>query len=79
MEQLVFECDECGSEFETKTALAGHKGGAHSKDLVPIKHGTEYGYVQHVRREVPIGDDDECGCRAAHAKFQGDRRRALNK
>lgn len=42
----------------------------------PINHGTPGGYQAHKRHEVPIPDDDSCGCRAARKKDNADRNRA---
>lgn len=74
---MTFRCEDCDKEFDSVRAYAGHRGGAHSRPLVEIRHGTPYGYVQHVRRRVPIDDDDTCGCRSAHAKAQAERRERL--
>jgi hypothetical protein len=70
---MKYRCEDCGEEFDDPRRYAGHRGGAH-KELVDIRHGTEYGYVQHIRRGVLIGDDDPCGCRRAHADYQAKRR-----
>lgn len=59
---MNFRCDECGSQFKTAFSLHGHTGGAHRRALVPIRHGTQWGYEQHIRRGV-----EPCSaCRAAH-------------
>lgn len=72
-----YRCEECDLAFEGAKEYAGHRGGKHGRELVDIRHGTEYGYVQHIRREVPVDDDDTCGCRAAHATYQAERRKRL--
>ena len=76
---MKYRCEDCGKEYDDARQFAGHRGGAHSRELVDIRHGSEYGYVQHVRRGIPIDDDDPCGCRSAHAAYQSERRKALAK
>lgn len=78
--ESMYKCtrEGCNASFQTREALAGHLGGRHGKRaLVPLRHGTAYGYVQHIRRKIPIEPDDPCGCRAAHAKMQRERRNKL--
>jgi hypothetical protein len=52
-------------------------GGRHGRKLVPIRHGTYNGYIQHVRRKVPVDENDSCGCRAAQSAYQRERRTRL--
>lgn len=71
-------CPECGDKFDNRHARAGHIGSAHRRKLVPIEHGTEKGYIYHIRRGVPFPEDegdDPCGCRKAHAAHHLNRRR----
>lgn len=53
MSTEMFECELCGKKFDSKKKLNGHRGGAHYRKLVPIRHGTEWGYQQHIHRNKP--------------------------
>lgn len=44
-----------------------------------IRHGENAGYQAHYRLGVPINDLDSCGCRAAHAKYNSDKRGGIPK
>ena len=71
-------CPECEAEFENRYALSGHIGSAHRRKLVPIEHGTERGYIYHIRRGTPFPEDEggePCGCRAEHNRHHAARRR----
>jgi hypothetical protein len=71
-------CTECDAKFDNRHALAGHIGSAHRRELVPIPHGEERGYIYHIRRGVPFPEDEgeePCGCRKAHAHHHAQRRR----
>lgn len=38
----------------------------------PIAHGTYGGYQTHIRRKVPIDDQDSCGCRKAERIYMSE-------
>jgi len=61
---MSYQCEECRKEFKSFSALQGHIGGAHCKDVLPIRHGTQWGYQKHL-----IQGSDPCqSCKAAHAR-----------
>lgn len=71
---MTFPCITCGKEFPTHMKMIGHMGGKHGsvswgrKAKGYIEHGTNRGYLAHLRHETerPI----KCGpCKAARARY----------
>jgi len=42
--------------------------------VITIHHGTNAGYMAHHRHKVMIDEEDSCGCREAHARYQAEQK-----